>query len=413
MKTKRYQFNRNPFVAIVDDFDCPICPYVSAYLSTLSGQAFNTQLRKANELLFVLTHFQKAKIDLVGRVQSGELISEKEYQQFHLVSASKKNSGKGSFVVLNSVSDKALRNAISVNERQLARVSNDTLQGRIRRLRQYMEDLFKHFHNSYSIDTNLTIRFEKLTAAIKLDEDSLDNNSSQTVSAPDESVIPNALFCRLLEIILPSSENNPFKGSKIRNYLIVSILIQSGIRRGALAKLKISDFHFYGNYDSISIYRSGTDPTDPRLEKPNQKTKSHLSTISPVLMRQVKFYIDHVRKQIPRTEEHDFVFVSEKDSRGTLGQAISLKSVNAIFHVLSKAIGFHIHPHLLRHKWNEIFDSAGTEIGVDPRLLEDMRKYAMGWSENSLMAGTYNDKRLAAKTREISKAHQKRVDEQR
>ncbi|WP_374343535.1 site-specific integrase [Azonexus sp.] len=280
-------------------------------------------------------------------------------------------------------------------------------------MREFIEDLFKHFHDLYSIESGLGDRFDKLKAAIKLDEDSLNGNKSQYVADHDESVIPDNLFCRLLEIIRPSSESNPFKGSKVRNYLIVSIFIQSGIRRGALAKLKISDFHFHGNYDAITIYRSGIDPSDPRLEKPNQKTKSHLATISPVLMRQIKYYVDHVRNEIPRQEEHDFIFVSEKGSRGTLGHPISLKSVNTIFQVLSKAIGFHIHPHLLRHKWNDIFDRAGTEKGIDPRLLEDARKYAMGWEENTLMAGIYNDKRLAEKAREISKAHQERVDKQR
>lgn len=413
MKIKRYQFNRIPFVSITDDFDCPICPYVSAYLSTLTGQAFNTQLRKANELLFVLNHFQKVKIDLVARIKSGELISNKEYLQFNLVSASQKNNAEDSLVFPHIISDKALRNAISANTSQLARISNETQQGRIRRLREFMEDLFKHLHDSYSAENDIVDRFDKLTATIKLDEHSLSRNRSQYVGDPAESVIPDELFCRLLEIIRPSSENNPFKGSKVRNYLIVSIFSQSGIRRGALAKLKISDFHFHGNSDTISVYRSGIDPTDPRLEKPNQKTKSHLATISPLLMGQIKYYVDYVRDEISRPEEHDFIFVSEKGSRGTLGHPISLKSVNAIFHVLSKAIGFHIHPHLLRHKWNEIFDRAGTEKGIDPRLLEDIRKYAMGWSEKSVMAGTYNDKRLAEKAREISKAHQKRVDEQR
>lgn len=413
MKLKRYQVNRIPFVSIVDDFDCPICPYVSAYLSTLSGQAINTQSRNANELLFVLSHFQKVKIDLVKRIQSGQLISNKEYLQFHLATASKKNSADSSLAFLNTISDKALRNAICANERQLARVANETQQGRLRRLRKYLSELFKYFHDSYSVDKGVLDRFEKLTAAIKCDENSLGRNNSQDVSDPSESVIPDDVFCRLLEMILPSSQNNPFKGSKIRNYLIVSIFTQSGIRRGALAKLKISDCHFHGNYDSISIYRSGIDLTDSRLEKPNQKTKSHLATISPLLMGQIKFYVDYVRDKIPRTEEHDFIFVSEKGSRGTLGHPISLKSVNAIFHVLSKSIGFHIHPHLLRHKWNEIFDKAGTENGVDPRLLEDIRKYAMGWEEGTVMTRTYNDKRLAEKARELSKAHQKRVDEQR
>lgn len=413
MKIKRYEFNHIPFLSIVDEFDCPFCPYVSMYLSTLSGQKFNTQVRKANELLFVLNHFQKAEIDLVSRIESGELISNKEYLQFHLASASKKNSAGDSLVFLDSVSDKQLRNAISANQRQLARVSNETHQGRIRRLREYLAELFKHFHDLYCADQDLLNRFDKLASAIKLDEDSLGNNESQDVVDSAESVIPDDVFCRLLEMILPSSKNNPFKGSRIRNYLIVSSLIQSGIRRGALAKLKISDFHFYGNYDAISIYRSGIDSTDSRLEKPNQKTKPHLATISPILMGQIKFYVDHVRNKIPGSEEHDFIFVSEKDSRGTLGHPISLKSVNAIFQVLSEALGFHIHPHLLRHKWNEIFDQAGTDKGVDPRLLEDIRKYAMGWSENSHMAGIYNDKRLATKARELSKAHQKRVDEQR
>jgi len=413
MKLKRYQFNRIPFVAIVDDFDCPICPYASAYLSTLSGQSFNTQLRKANELVFVLSYFKKANIDLVKRVQSGELISNKEYLQFHLASASQKNGTDVSLTLLHSVSDKALRNAISANTRQQSRVSNETQQGRIRRLREYLEDLFKQFHDIYAADDEVLNRYDKLTAAIKLDEDSLGRNRSQDVVDPGESAIPDDMFSRLLEMILPSSKNNPFTGSKIRNYLIVSIFVQSGIRRGALAKLKISDFHFYGNYDAISIYRSGIDPTDPRLEKPNQKTRAHLATISPVLMGQIKYYVDHVRNGIPRRDEHDFIFVSEKGSRGSLGDPISLKSVNAVFHVLSKVLGFRIHPHLLRHKWNEIFDRAGTEKGIDARLLEDIRKYAMGWVETTTMAGTYNDKRLAQKAREISKAHQRRVDDQR
>lgn len=412
MKVKRYQFNRIPFVSIVDDFDCPACPYASAYLSTLTGQAFNTQLRKANELVFVLSYFQKTKINLVERVQSGKLISHKEYLQFYLVAASIKNSTEDSLAVPLFISDKVLRNAISANKNQLACVSNETKLGRIRRFREYMEDLFKYFHDPFSIRTEIMDRFDRLIAVIKADERSLNGNNSQDVGDPSDSVIPDNLFCRLLELIRPSSKNNPFKGSKIRNFLIVSIFIQSGIRRGALAKLKISDFHFHKNYDSISIYRSGVDPTDSRLDKPNQKTKPHLATISPELMSQVKYYVDYVRPQTPRQEVHDFIFVSEKGSRGTLGDPISLKSVNAIFQVLSKAIGFHIHPHLLRHKWNEIFDKAGTEKGIDPRLLEDIRNYAMGWKATTDMASTYNDKRLAVKAKELSKAHQKRVDEQ-
>lgn len=415
MKIKRYQVNNIPFVAIVDDSDCPTDPYVSAYLSTLSGQSFNTQLRKANELVFVLGHFLKKgiEIDLAARVESGQFISDKDYMQFHEACCLQKNSSEGSVAILQSITNKALRNAIAANQRQMTRVRNETQQGRIRRLREYLETLFQHFHDSHSVDEGTSDRLNRLTARIKLDEDSLSRNRSEYVADPSESVIPDAVFARLLEMILPSSPNNPFKGSKIRNYLIVSVLIQSGIRRGALAKMKISDCHFYGTYDRISIYRSDIDSTDPRLEKPNQKTKAHYATISPVLMGQIKYYIDHVRATIPQSTAHDFIFVSEKGSRGTLGEPTSLKTINAIFRKISKALGFPIHPHLLRYKWNEIFDKEGVSKGIDPRLLEDILKYAMGWSQGSTMAETYNDKRLAQKARELSMAHQKRVDEQR
>jgi integrase len=412
MKLRRYQVDNIPFVAIVDDSDCPADPYVSAYLSTLSGRSFNTQLRNANELVFVLGHFSKKKIDLAARVESGQFISDKEYMQFYEACHLQKNRPETSVVPLQNITDKALRNVIAANQRQMARVANETQQGRIRRLREYLETLFQHFHDSHSVDERTFDRFNQLTAMIKLDEDSLSRNRSEDVADPSESVIPDVVFTRLLEMILPSSPNNPFKGSKIRNYLIVSVFIQTGIRRGALAKMKISDCHFYGTYDRISIYRSGIDPTDPRLEKPNQKTKAHLATISPVLMRQIKYYIDHVRAAIPNSTAHDFIYVSEKGSRGTLGQPISLKTINAIFLVLSKALGFPVHPHLLRHKWNEIFDKEGVHKEIDHRLLEDVRKYAMGWSQKSTMAETYNNKRLAQKARELSAAHQKRVDEQ-
>ena len=61
----------------------------------------------------------------------------------------------------------------------------------------------------------------------------------------------------------------------------------------------------------------------------------------------------------------------------------------------------------------QIFDVKGSEKGIDYRVLEEARKYAMGWDAGSNMNATYNDKRLAAKAREISLGHQKRTDRQK
>ncbi|WLI04541.1 site-specific integrase [Pseudomonas sp. FP597] len=311
------------------------------------------------------------------------------------------------------ISDKHLRNIIVANQKGMTKVSNETLKGRIRRLRCFLIWLFEQFHGAHGVDGESNKKFAKLIAKMKLDEDGCGGNEGQEVRGVEESVIPDEVFLKLLEIIMPSSSNNPFKGSRVRNYLIVHLLAFSGIRRGALAKLKISDFNFYGTFDQISIYRSGNEPTDPRAEKPNQKTKAHLATVNKGLMFDVKFYIDHIRTDFFRAQHHDFLFVSENDSKSTAGLPLSLKSINAVFQKISTVLGFHIHPHMLRHKWNEIFDKQGEQVGVDAVLLEDIRKYAMGWSQNSTMNSVYNDKRLALKARELSLAYQNSLDKKR
>lgn len=415
MKLRRYQFNSLPFVTLVDDADCPIDPYVSCYLNgPLSSKSANTRFRYANELLFVLQYFSEKNIDLPARVASGKLISLKEYMQFYDCCCLHKDAFDAASNVKHfRVNDKHLRNIIVANQKGMAKVSSETLQGRVRRFRCFLDWLFEQFHEVHEIDEVMSEQFAKLITKVKLDEEGLRRNGSQQVSGAEESVLPDEIFLKLLELIMPSSPDNPFKASRVRNYLIVNLLIQSGIRRGALGKLKISDFNFYGTYDQISIYRSGNDSTDPRAEKPNQKTKAHLATVEKNLMHEVEFYINHIRTIFPRAKYHDFLLISENDSKGTAGQPLSLKSINSIFQKISTALGVRVHPHMLRHKWNEIFDEKGERRGIDPVLLEDIRKYAMGWSQNTTMNNVYNDKRLALKARELSLAHQHKVDQKK
>lgn len=70
-----------------------------------------------------------------------------------------------------------------------------------------------------------------------------------------------------------------------------------------------------------------------------------------------------------------------------------------------------MHPHLLRHKWNEKFDAAGEEQNVERPLLEDMRRNAMGWSPSSTMGQTYNDKAIQRHTVEMMRKHQEQLEQ--
>ncbi|MBN0401714.1 site-specific integrase, partial [Pseudomonas aeruginosa] len=102
------------------------------------------------------------------------------------------------------------------------------------------------FHEVQDADEKTKNKFNGLISKIRLDEDALGKNGEQHVGDPEESVIPDDVFVKFLEMVMPSSPNNPFKASRVRNYLIVNLLVLSGIRRGALAKLKISDCLFHG-----------------------------------------------------------------------------------------------------------------------------------------------------------------------
>lgn len=418
MKIKKYTYNHKSFVAITDEFDCPYDPYVSCYInSQLAPKAFNTAIRYCNELLFVISYFKSVGIDLVLRVKSGEFITLAEYMSFYEHSFLEKGFTVESKIInfdnlknLNT-ENKHLRNSLIAVRRSKVQVSPETVKGRVTRCRLFIEWLYQEFHSDNSVLTLVKDKFKKLMAKIQLDESRIGHNANKTTVNITDSVIPDEVFNSLLRIIHPASNLNPFKSSRVRNFLIVSILMQSGVRRGALGKMKISDCKFHKSYDRIAIYRSENDPTDTRIDKPSHKTRKSLeAVIEKALMMHLQTYINNTRVLFPRSLNHDYIFISEKNSKGTAGNPLSLKSINSILKKLSNSVQFPLHPHLLRYKWNEIFDDKAENKNIDRRLIEDMRKTAMGWTQKSSMGSLYNEKQLQKKAAELMHEHQSWVE---
>ncbi|NTV49979.1 MAG: site-specific integrase [Geobacteraceae bacterium] len=410
---KRYKWNKKTFFAIVDKLACPVDPYASVYLNTLIQYKLSTQSRYGCELLFALKYFHSKGIDLTERVASGKLLTMSEYISFYEHSA--KNAGYSSnekvVPLFANTEDKSFRNILGANTFLASKVSNDTQRGRIHRLRKYLTCLFEQFYDPISVSTHLEDKLNKLTKKMIIDEHSLNSEEDQEIRHPEDDAIPPKIFCKMLEVILPSSPNNPFtERNRVRNYLIVSILLDTGIRRGALAKLKVSDLRSHQSGSSLWIYSNHDDPSDPRLERPNQKTKSHLANLKFKLMEDLLFYIEHVRNEVPGALNHDFVFVSESNARGTRGQPLAAKSVNEVLFTLSQVLNHRLYPHILRHMWNDIFDDNAEHQNFPSEWIEDARKYAMGWSPNSTMSLTYNDRRTHKRVRQIMQEHQDRVD---
>ncbi len=197
---------------------------------------------------------------------------------------------------------------------------------------------------------------------------------------------------RLFAVIDPSSPDNPFRSEVVRyrNLAVVACLDQSGMRRGELSGLKIPDIDF-GKL-TITIHRRPPDPRDPRQEKPKTKTGARPVPIRPELADILFAYLSVWRRAEPAARMHGYVFVSHGGRRP--GAPLSPRSVGKIFDSLELVLGFRLHPHMLRHTWNDRFSAAidgKAERGDHtPEASEErIRNFLMGWSPGSKMAEIY------------------------
>ncbi|MEZ9202782.1 site-specific integrase [Vibrio splendidus] len=412
---------RQPFPLIVNNKVFPVCLYLNAYLngnhnSPLStaksrrskqSPSFYTRKKYAYELKFLYCFFMENGIDLVERVACGSFLSIEEVDDY--IRACKfygdtEGNNKDNTVV--SLTDKRIRDAIHATSYSQPEVSAHTFNQRLNRLKAYIEFLYVCHHYDRA-ETEQQISTDTQFNKFKLYISSVISNSRKdntVVKDPFEPAIPPDKFFDLLEIIQERSPTNPFKSSKLRNQIIAQILIDTGVRVGAVLKLKVSDLVDDWGNPRFRLTRTPDDPTDTRQLPGANKTKALSVPISRGLMKLIKLYVETVRNSTPNAHEHDFVFISEKGK--TKGKPISYNAIYKVIKTLGKATGIALHPHLLRHKWNEIFEDRAKEKGFSADKIEDLRKYAMGWVEDSKMASVYNEFQLAVIVAEISSKNQ-------
>ncbi len=346
-------------------------------------------------------------IDLVERVANGTFLSIEEVNRY--IRACKfyvdtDGDNKDSIVV--SLTEKRIRDAIHATSNSQPEVSAHTFNQRLTRLKCYIEFLYLYHHYDKAETKQQIItenQFDKFKVYISSAISSSRKDNTITKDA-FESAIPSDKFFDLLEVIQECSTKNPFKSSKLRNQIIAQLLIDTGVRVGAVLKLKVS--YLVDDWDNprFLLTRTPNDPTDTRRLPAENKTKALSVPISRELMNLIKLYIETVRKGIPNAIGHDFVFISEKGN--TIGSPMSYNSIHKVIKTFGDAVGIALHPHLLRHKWNETFEDKAREKGFSPDKIEDLRKYAMGWVANSEMASVYNAFQLAVTVAEISSKNQ-------
>lgn len=194
---------------------------------------------------------------------------------------------------------------------------------------------------------------------------------------------------RLMEVILPGAPDNPFHQHQHRNYALIRLYLDHGLRLGEALGLKIRDLRLYGEQGQVAIHRRHDDPEDPRRKPALVKTHGRLLLLTDECHQALEEWITRHRvdsKRYPGAKKSPYLFISGE------GQPLSSRSVGHIFErlrdcrpVLGKAFSSHV----LRHDWNERWvDQLGENVDDLPRI-DKAQKYAMGWSEKSVMPMRY------------------------
>lgn len=387
---------------------------VTLYLDSFRrrGRAANTIHFACCTLALLYRALDRAEIDLMGRLSSGSFLTGPELTriasltQLQMTDADEhcKHEGKSRATAIN-VARIPLR--LNPKQAQLVPVDVGTQASRIR----YMAD-FLGFITGYvapSLSPERRTRLEK--------------DSAQALSAFRAQIPAVSRRAKLnariglthkeqellLTAVHPESSLNPWARGFVRrrNWLIVLLLLATGMRKGELLGLQVGDIN--PSEPKLRIIRRADAIEDARRVQPNTKTRDREIEVSPAIMRTLWEHINVDRRSIPAARKIPQVFVSDE------GKALSGSSIDKAFRQLRSAcpaLSTRLTSHVMRHTWNERFSEQADAMGLTDVEEQQARNQQQGWSDNSASAATYTRRHTAKKGNEISLLLQERLDEQ-
>ncbi len=203
-------------------------------------------------------------------------------------------------------------------------------------------------------------------------------------------------------LIRPGAAGNPFpERLQLRNWLMIELLLETGIRRGELLKLYTTDINKGSQHAYVSINDREHDPRDPRVEEPALKTHGRTVGISAQLYEVYERYIQSDRRPLrdgkPMKLLYRYLFISDR------GRPLSIRALSNVLDRLFLTIEL-AHPGLLptlsahdfRHTFADHFLAYLVEKrGHDLERATDELRRVCGWSETSTMPRRYAGRYLA------------------
>lgn len=172
---------------------------------------------------------------------------------------------------------------------------------------------------------------------------------------PHDKSPPSELIDRFMAVTAMDHPDNPFRdeSTRCRNAILFGLLRYTGMRRGELLSLRISDFDF-GNEPLVWIRRTQDDRYDNRSYQPVAKTKERPLPLPQFLADQIQGYVTTVRAKITPARKHPYLFVAHRKGKG-LGQPLSQSALGSQIMARMRTVDPEfelIYPHSFRHHFN-------------------------------------------------------------
>ncbi|RMS13668.1 site-specific integrase [Pseudomonas poae] len=222
---------------------------------------------------------------------------------------------------------------------------------------------------------------------------------------------------RLLEIMHPDSAENPFSDEAIRwrNYIILLLGLDMGLRRSEMLLIKTSDIHWHSR--QLAVVNLEDESLDPRTMAPQFKTNERMLVMTDDLYDAITEYESTYRHRKPRSgrsraNRHPFLLVAHKRNDGG---PLTIKAVDGVLSRIREIAPelAHVHTHTLRHDAvYTMLESMREELAVltpEDRTTQVQKTltWMFGWSPDSNMPDLYGAKFWKE---EADKAIQKRAE---
>lgn len=372
------------------------------------GRAANTIQFVCASLALLYRELSNANIDLLQRLGEGRFLSLPEVArlaeaaQFWVEDLSPADVVGVSQRTVNIM---RIRMQRVVREKPRRIVDVGIRASRLRYMADYFDFIVGYFAASLSSASRSNLLAESTTAlkAFRAEIPSV----SRRAKLGDREGLSKEDQDRILEVADPCSSKNPWKREFVRrrNWLIVVLMLATGMRKSELLGLKIGDLH--SSLPKLRIMRRADDAEDTRLAEANTKTNDRELELAPIIMSQVWRYINLDRHAIKAARKHPFVFVAED------GGQFSSQSVDKLFAFLRGAcpgLPVRLTSHVLRHTWNERFTEQADLMGLGEVEEERARNEQQGWAADSKTASVYTRRHTSRKGRELSLKLQEKLD---